>query len=167
MLISFIRVTVITVVLLLVVACAGSPTPDLDAPVQAAVAATQSAQPPVAPDLDDTDCLNTAASQAQLSACAESKSTESAQKLGQLIEALQETVSADKWNELQTLQTEWEQVRDANCTWEASFFGEGSVQPTNYQLCLANYNQQRIDRLKIFLCEGAGMTGPCPASEQY
>ncbi|MCB9103643.1 MAG: hypothetical protein H6633_05275 [Anaerolineales bacterium] len=49
MLISFIRVTVITGVLLLVVACAGSPTPDLDATVQAAVAATQSAQPPVAP----------------------------------------------------------------------------------------------------------------------
>ncbi|MCB0167618.1 MAG: DUF1311 domain-containing protein [Anaerolineae bacterium] len=162
MLINFIRVTVLIGVLLLVVACTGSPTPELDVAVRAAVAATQPAQP-----MDAPDCLTTAASQAQLDACAASKATASTQKLAQLIEALQDTVSPNKWNELQDLQTQWKQVRDANCTWEASFFGEGSIQPTNYQLCLADYNQQRIDRLKIFLCEGAGMTGPCPASEQY
>ncbi|MCB9077318.1 MAG: DUF1311 domain-containing protein [Anaerolineaceae bacterium] len=167
MLINFIRVTVLTGVLLLVVACTGSPTPDFEVAVRAAVAATQSTQPMAAPDLEETDCLTTAASQAQLDACAASKATESAQKLSQLIEALQETISAEKWNELQALQTQWEPVRDANCTWEASFFEAGSIQPANYQLCLADYNQQRIDRLKIFLCEGAGMTGPCPASEQY
>lgn len=167
MLTHFIRVIVLSGVLFLVVACAGSPTPNLGRSVQVAVAATQPDQPPDVPNLDESDCLNTAASPAQLAACAESKSTESNQKLSQLIEALQETVSAEKWNELQTLQTQWEQGRDANCTWEASFFEGGSIQPTNYQLCVADYNQQRIDRLKIFLCEGAGMTGPCPASEQY
>jgi hypothetical protein len=26
---------------------------------------------------------------------------------------------------------------------------------------------ERIHRLKFFLCEGAGMTGPCEASERY
>ena len=69
--------------------------------------------------------------------------------------------------ELRELQSQWMALRDRDCRWEQSFFEGGSVAPMINASCRAAFTQERIGRLKLFLCEGAGMTGPCEASRRY
>src|SRR5258708_1136613 len=66
--------------------------------------------------------------------------------------------------ELRELQSQWMALRDRYCRWEQSFFEGGSVAPMINASCRAALTQERIGRLKLFLCEGAGMAGPCEAS---
>jgi hypothetical protein len=41
------------------------------------------------------------------------------------------------------------------------------MQPMVNSLCMANAAANRIDRLRIFLCAGAGSTGECKESQAY
>jgi len=57
--------------------------------------------------------------------------------------------------------------RDMHCQWQSSFFEGGSIQPTERSTCLSSVIWNRIDELRLNLCEGRGMTGECAASKKY
>jgi uncharacterized protein YecT (DUF1311 family) len=64
-------------------------------------------------------------------------------------------------------QAQWVRYRDAHCTWLASLSEGGSIQPSVRATCLADTTWERIGGLKLTLCEGRGLTGPCSASRRY
>lgn len=103
--------------------------------------------------------------QAQSDPSGEVRETED--KLKRLLDELHHTLTAAAWSKLAAVQTNWETFRNRDCSWERQFFQGGSVAPLVYSQCLKTHTLQRIDRLKLFLCEGYGMTGPCEASEKY
>ncbi len=92
---------------------------------------------------------------------------ETEDKLKRLLDELHHTLTAAAASELAAVQTHWETFRNRDCSWERQFFQDGSVAPLVYSQCLKTHTLQRIERLKLFLCEGYGMTGPCEASEKY
>lgn len=69
--------------------------------------------------------------------------------------------------QLLVVQEKWKLYRDAHCKWQAQFAAGGSIQPTDYANCLNDLTWNRIDELKLDLCEGEGMTGACDASSRY
>jgi uncharacterized protein YecT (DUF1311 family) len=87
--------------------------------------------------------------------------------LESLVKELIGKLSASEGKELRSAQALWVRYRDAHCAWESKFFESGSVQPTVSAGCYSELTWQRIDNLKEDLCEGAGMTGPCPESQKY
>lgn len=105
------------------------------------------------------------ASQAQSETSGEVREAED--KLKRLLDELHHTLTAAAWSELAAVQTNWENFRNRDCSWERQFFQDGSVAPLVYSQCLKTHTLQRVDRLKLFLCEGYSMTGPCEASEKY
>jgi uncharacterized protein YecT (DUF1311 family) len=84
-----------------------------------------------------------------------------------LLKELTAKLDAPDKERLEEVQSQWGKYRDAHCRWQAGFFEGGSVQPTMYSTCLSALTWNRIDELKLNLCEGAGMTGPCEASKRY
>ena len=64
-------------------------------------------------------------------------------------------------------QRQWSALAKRECTWERNLSGGGSMAPMVYANCLEERTRQRIDWLKIFLCEGYGSTGECDASKRY
>jgi uncharacterized protein YecT (DUF1311 family) len=88
-------------------------------------------------------------------------------KLNRLLDELQKNLPAEKWSALKSIQAIWEEFRNKDCSWERGFFEDGSAAPLVYGNCLETHDLERIKRLKLFLCEGYGMTGPCEASERY
>jgi uncharacterized protein YecT (DUF1311 family) len=89
------------------------------------------------------------------------------QLLGALLTDVGNTLDAGEMKQLQDVQVEWRDYRDAHCQWQAAFFEGGSIQPTVHSGCLIDLTWNRIQELKINLCEGNGMTGPCEASSRY
>ena len=114
------------------------------------------------------DCFTTAVTQLDMTKCAEQKAKDSQQKLDQLLDELQQHYAgSDFGNELMQVEGEWEALREHDCLWEKSFSENGSTAPMIFSLCVFRYNTERISRLKLFLCEGAGMTGECEESKKY
>jgi uncharacterized protein YecT (DUF1311 family) len=68
---------------------------------------------------------------------------------------------------LEKAQVTWVQYRDAHCDWSASLFEGGSIQPTIHATCVIDLTWERIDKLKLMLCEGQGLNGACAASLRY
>ena len=92
---------------------------------------------------------------------------ETEDKLNRLLKELRNTLPADAWAELKAVQAVWKNFKNKDCSWERRLFKDGSVAPLVYGHCLETHNLERIEKLKLFLCEGYGMTGPCEASEKY
>jgi uncharacterized protein YecT (DUF1311 family) len=88
-------------------------------------------------------------------------------RLAALLAELDGGLESHERQALAEVQARWAELRDLDCKWERSFFEKGSVAPLVYASCIATQTEQRIDRLRLFLCEGAGMTGPCEASRKY
>lgn len=88
-------------------------------------------------------------------------------KLEALLAELRPTLDSEQRAALDSVQTQWQELRGADCRWESSLFEGGTVQSDIYQGCMSQLAGQRIERLKVFLCEGWGMTGSCEASERY
>jgi uncharacterized protein YecT (DUF1311 family) len=84
-----------------------------------------------------------------------------------LLKELAAKLDAPNKERLEEVQSQWVKYRDAHCHWQAAFFEGGSVQPTMYSTCISALTWNRIKELKLDLCEGAGMTGPCEASKRY
>lgn len=120
------------------------------------------------PDLISIDCIKLAYTQFDMNQCAAKKAADSQQKLDQLLYELQvEFQNKDQGPSLAHIQQGWEALKEKDCLWQKSFYGNGSIAPMIFSLCQSKYNLERIEELKIFLCEGAGMTGPCAASKKY
>jgi len=91
----------------------------------------------------------------------------SKRRLASLLQELEPKLDSKARQELRVIQAQWERLRGKDCEWERGLFEGGSIAPTVYWSCVQARTQERIDRLKILLCEGAGMTGPCEASRKY
>ena len=88
-------------------------------------------------------------------------------KLDALVARIQSGISRSSARRLRSLQIEWKAFVKADCAWEMKFAGGGSIAPLVYANCMQRHLTARIDRLKPILCEGAGMTGSCSASQEY
>ncbi len=114
------------------------------------------------------NCMKQIYTQFEMNQCAIDKAGDSQRKLDQLLQELQlKYQGKDQGPVLIQIQQDWEILKEKDCLWQKSFSGNGSIAPTLFYLCLFRHNSERIDELKIFLCEGAGLTGPCEASKKY
>jgi len=115
----------------------------------------------------DVDCSTGRGSQAEINRCAAMEAERAKNSLNDLLAALKVKLPSSRWEELQAVQSEWRRFADHHCRWDASFSEGGSVAPAVGSLCEHTLTRQRIDVLKVFLCEGQGMTGPCEASKRF
>jgi uncharacterized protein YecT (DUF1311 family) len=113
------------------------------------------------------DCRQGGVTQFEMNVCAGRKAARQKKKLTALLNDLKQSLEPEKWQELHDLQAAWVTLRDRDCRWETSFAAGGSIAPLVSANCVANLTRERIARLKIFLCEGQGLTGPCDASRKY
>jgi uncharacterized protein YecT (DUF1311 family) len=113
------------------------------------------------------DCSKGGSNQIEMNACAARAAEASAAKLARLLKELEAKLDPAPRAELRRIQTQWQNLRDKDCEWERSTFAGGSAAPMVQGYCIAARTNERIDRLKIMLCEGGGMTGPCEASRKY
>jgi uncharacterized protein YecT (DUF1311 family) len=141
---------------------------------EAQEAPTQETPKPQAFGLAQTTVVQTAAvncgdstNQTAMNQCFEREAKQDQLLLDALLKELAAKLDAPNKERLEEVQSQWGKYRDAHCRWQAGFFEGGSVQPTMYSTCLSALIWNRIDELKLNLCEGAGMTGPCEASKRY
>lgn len=135
-----------------------------------AVGVTMALSPgsPAAAQQDDIDCEQEQMTQLGMNICARRAMEASQARLDRLLGELGDKYSAPADAEaLRAVQEQWVEFRDLDCAWESAPYAGGSIQPLVHLSCLESHNLARIDRLRIFLCDGGGMTGPCEASEQY
>jgi uncharacterized protein YecT (DUF1311 family) len=99
--------------------------------------------------------------------CASEAADAAHDKLDALLAELRNHVEMAQYQNLTSIQSEWEKVAKEHCRWEADFFAGGSSQPMWLAGCLEKQYHQRIDALRFDLCEGHGMTGECEAALKY
>jgi len=103
-----------------------------------------------------------------LFAASSKRETDDVQRMmGALLTEVEETLEPAETERLESVQAKWRDYRDGHCQWQAAFSEGGSIQPTLYSTCITDLTLRRIEELKINLCEGQGMTGPCEASRRY
>jgi uncharacterized protein YecT (DUF1311 family) len=133
------------------------------------VGASRTTAPSAVPERERSSeaCLDQALTQGAMNGCGARDADDAKKHLASLLAELVPTLEPGQARELSALQAKWTAARDAECRWEAEFHAGGSVAPMLYAYCIAGKTQDRIRWLKTFLCEGAGMTGHCAASEKY
>jgi uncharacterized protein YecT (DUF1311 family) len=107
------------------------------------------------------------AHQQAMNACFAERARRSVALLDSLIHDLHGHLQQAQYAQLLNVQRDWTQYRDGHCKWQAHFAEGGSIQPTEYAACIDVLTWNRIDDLKLNLCEGNGMTGACTASAKY
>ena len=118
------------------------------------------------PLLGQQDC-GALAQQQRMNACFAERARRSVALLDSLIQDLRGHLEQAEYAQLLNVQRDWTQYRDGHCKWQAHFAEGGSIQPTEYATCIDVVTWNRIDELKLNLCEGNGMTGACTASAKY
>ena len=113
-----------------------------------------------------TDCGD-AVDQRSMNECFCAKARSSQALLDELLKELNGALESGPRERMDAVQRTWVAYRDGQCAWEASLGEGGSIQPTIRCGCLDTLTWSRIAELKIFLCEGFGMTGDCEASNRY
>jgi uncharacterized protein YecT (DUF1311 family) len=88
-------------------------------------------------------------------------------KLQALLGELEPALAAPSARELDGNQAQWDALARRECSWQRELSGGGSMSSLVYATCLDQRVKQRIDWLKLFLCEGYGSTGACAASNRY
>jgi uncharacterized protein YecT (DUF1311 family) len=76
-------------------------------------------------------------------------------------------MSDSQYTTLLKIESDWEKMITEHCQWEANFSAGGSIQPMQFSGCLSQQYMDRIEMLRINLCEGHGMTGECEESLKY
>jgi uncharacterized protein YecT (DUF1311 family) len=130
--------------------------------VQRALPAARAASPS-----GGKDCMDSAVTQLEMNDCAGAKAANAKKKLDQLLAELISKQPAASQKSLVDIEKDWQKLVVKDCGWEAAFFEGGSVMPMVYTACVEQRTLERIRRLAQFLCEGGGMTGPCPESGKY
>jgi hypothetical protein len=92
---------------------------------------------------------------------------QSQQKLDTLVDELAATLPPDSAQPLRQLESRWNALARDDCAWQRDLSGGGSMSSLVYASCLDARIHERINRLKILLCEGYGSTGECSASKRY
>ena len=115
----------------------------------------------------DVDCKDGGGTQLEMNICAGRDAERAKGRMKSLLADLGGVLAKERYAELTAMQGEWEALRDKECRWEQGFAEGGSVGPLIFASCITTQTDARIERLKMFLCEGGGLTGPCEASEKY
>jgi len=89
------------------------------------------------------------------------------QKLDRLLSELNTSLPATATQQLTQNQAHWASLAREECGWQRDLSGGGSMAPLVYLTCMDQRVLNRIDWLKLFLCEGYGSTGECAASKRY
>lgn len=113
------------------------------------------------------DCSAEGRTQTEINLCAAAEADTARNSLNDLLVALKAKLSPPEWEALQSVQDDWSRFADNQCQWEASLSEGGSIAPASRAFCQRALTRQRIEVLKIFLCEGAGMTGSCESSRRF
>ena len=118
-----------------------------------------------------SDWMNKRLSQADASTCAARDADTERARLQRLLQDLRRKFTASRqerqWQRLESLQKDWEQFTRSDCNWETGFAEGASMQPMINSLCMANATANRIERLRIFLCDNAGAAGECKEAQAY
>jgi uncharacterized protein YecT (DUF1311 family) len=89
-------------------------------------------------------------------------------RLHLLLGELDKKLPSKQLRELHDAQTHWAQYRDDQCALEYSVAEGGTLAPSLGARCAIRLTETRIRELKLFLCEGEGLTGPpCAAARRY
>ncbi len=112
-------------------------------------------------------CAQTAITQSDLNKCASQNAQATHSKLESLIDELQGRMNASQYELLLNIEADWQRTASKHCEWEVSFFDGGSIQPMWLADCLNRQYLDRIETLRLTLCEGNGMTGECEESLKY
>jgi uncharacterized protein YecT (DUF1311 family) len=107
--------------------------------------------------------------QIEMNICAGQDAKTTQEKLARLLEELRKklAMSSERLNRFDQNQRSWEEFAHKDCEWESASYEGGSMQPMVYALCIINARNERIDRLRFFLCEGEGTTGECSRAKAY
>jgi len=112
------------------------------------------------------DCSHSA-NQREWNICAGNEAAHSERRLDQLIAEISSRADSARRAQLQGVQEKWKAFRDSDCQWQANAFTGGSIQPAVYAECIVALTEARIADLKLQLCEGFGVRGPCAESRRY
>ena len=112
-------------------------------------------------------CEQTAITQHELNECSEERAKLSHTKLDSLIDELASQLDETRRERLIEIEAAWEKMILEHCQWQASFFDDGSIKPLWFSECLNQQYLDRIESLRLNLCEGNGMTGECEESLKY
>ena len=103
--------------------------------------------------LETEDCFsNPRATQPELNICAQEKFLESEEVLREFLEILNSDIPERLQQQLASNQEIWTGLKEQECEWVASFFEGGSMASMQQRLCMAAYNQKRIDFLNNAYC---------------
>ncbi len=113
-------------------------------------------------------CWETARYQVEINQCAHDEADRLQRLLDRLLAALEERLPAGMRPALTEAQEDWKTFAEADCRWEESFYDGGSMAPAVYDFCRAQNLAARIDRLRLWLCEGGGSKDePCAEAEAF
>jgi uncharacterized protein YecT (DUF1311 family) len=106
--------------------------------------------------------------QAEISQCFTEVANSSKAKLDELLAELKSYLGEARFAPLNVIQLQWQQYRDDECDFEAHHDGgSGSIAGSVFATCVDTITRERIDQLKLLLCEGGGLTGECKQSRRY
>ncbi len=115
----------------------------------------------------DPDCSEGGRTQREINFCADRARLAPEKRLDALLDALAAKLTPAERKALEAVQRQWEAYRDAHCAWMAGFVEGGSILPTVRAYCLQSGIEDRIEELKIVLCDGPGLHGECEASHRF
>jgi uncharacterized protein YecT (DUF1311 family) len=90
-------------------------------------------------------CMETARTQGELDACAESSAAEANTYLNKSYQALLKYLCSDEKAQLAASERAWIVFRDADCAFWGR--GDGSIAPMNQAFCLADRSRERAKEL--------------------
>jgi hypothetical protein len=61
----------------------------------------------------------------------------------------------------------WQDYANGDCEWRRSLLDGGSAGASLFSRCMAAKTRARAAEIKPLLCEGFGLTGPCPESARF
>jgi hypothetical protein len=113
------------------------------------------------------DCAKTAVTQLEKNRCAESDAHRAELKMDQLIVIIQNSLAGEQLDEFTTLQSRWEALMESLCGWEVGNIQAAPVSQLVFSTCQEQQYNDRIQELKLLLCPDRGLSGPCPASQNW
>lgn len=115
-----------------------------------------------------SECLDTAGTQADLTKCSDEAFKAADRQLQQLIAELGDSLPVAQRARLDSAQGAWTAYAAAQCRLEGSPYEGGSMYSMQVTLCRRDLAEQRIDELAPLLCATGAPSGqPCPAARRY
>jgi len=95
------------------------------------------------------ECWAKAMTQQAMNQCASLQEEQSHIKITEFLaeSVFQTALTAEQQKSLAQVQIEWDSFRQKDCEWVSSLYGQGSISPMNYRLCLDMHNRQRLQQL--------------------